>query len=125
MLFRSGLDVFRIWPPPAASDVPGPLVYEYLSSYWAENASGTPIAQFAADTDTCVFPDRLMIEGLKWRFFAAKGFDYSSSYAIWQRQVDTALARDGGAPVLNMARRRYPIFLSPANVQDGNFPNRP
>ncbi len=120
-----GLDVFRIWPPPAASDVPGPLVYEYLSSYWAATSSGSPIPQFAADTDTCVFPDRLMIEGLKWRFFAAKGFDYSSSYAIWQRQVDTALARDGGAPVLNMARRRYPIFLSPANVQDGNFPNRP
>ena len=24
---------------------------------------------------------------IKWRFFAAKGFDYSASFAIWQRQV--------------------------------------
>jgi len=120
-----GLDVFRIWPPPAASDVPGPLVYEYLSSYWAENASGTPIAQFAADTDTCIFPDRLLIEGVKWRFFAAKGFDYSSQYSIWQRQVDVSISRDGGSPVLNMARRRYPILISPANVPDGNWASRP
>jgi hypothetical protein len=36
-----------------------------------------------------------------------------------------AQARDGGAPVLSMTRRRWPIFISPANVQDGNFPNRP
>jgi hypothetical protein len=123
-----GLDVFRIWPPPASGDQPGPLAYEYLSKFWAEttptSSPGDPVLlpQFTNDTDTCIFNDRLMIEGLKWRFFAAKGFDYSTQYALWERQTQVAIARDGGAPVLNMARRRYPILLSPANVADGNWP---
>lgn len=119
-----GVNVFRLWPPPGVGDTPGPLAYEYISSYWAANASGTPKAQFTADTDTCIYDDRLIIEGIKWRFFAAKGFDYSSQFAIWQRQVDVAVARDGGSPKLNMARRQYPVFLSPANVQSGNYPGR-
>lgn len=118
-----GVDVFRIWPPPGLGDDPGPLVYEYLSRYWALDGS-TPIARFTSDTDTCVFNDRLMIEGLKWRFFASKGFDYASSFAIWNRQIQTAIARDGGAPMLDMARRRYPVLISPYNVQSGNFPGR-
>lgn len=117
-----GLDVFRLWPPPGTNDVPGPLAYEYLSNYWAADASANPKAAFTADTDTCIFPDRTVVEGIKWRFFAAKGFDYSASFAIWQRQVDLAIARDGGSPTLNMTRRKWPVFISPANVQDGNFP---
>jgi len=125
-----GLDVFRIWPPPAAGDVPGPLAYEYLSSYWAQGPvisgpsglTSIPQAQFTTDADTCIFDDRLMIEGLKWRLYAAKGFDFSTQLALWNRQTDIAMARDGGSPVLNMTRRRYPIYISPANVQDGNFP---
>jgi hypothetical protein len=125
-----GVDVFRLWPPPAASDVPGPLVYQYLSKYWASAAAtatpsgiiATPKAAFTADDDTCIYEDRLIVEGLKWRFFAAKGFDYSSQFAIWQRQLDVAMARDGGAPMLDMARRRYPVLISPYNIADGNWP---
>jgi len=126
-----GRDVFRLWPPPASGDQPGPLTYEYLSKFWAQtNPIGFPppptlLPEFRNDTDSCVFDDRLMIEGLKWRFFAAKGFDYSTQYALWERQTNVAIARDGGAPVLSMARRRASIFISPANVADGNWPGKP
>lgn len=117
-----GLDVFRLWPPPGTNDVPGPLVYEYLSKYWAEDASGTELPQFSADTDTCIYDDRLMIEGLKWRFYAAKGFDYSAQFAIWNRELQVAMGRDGGRKKLNMMGRRYRILMSPAQVQDGYYP---
>lgn len=119
-----GLDVFRLWPPPGTNDVPGPLSYEYLSKYWAMDSGAVPKARFSADSDTCIWDDRLLVEGIKWRFFAAKGFDYSSQFALWQRQLDVAMARDGGAATLSMTRRRFPIFLSPANVADGNWPGR-
>jgi hypothetical protein len=32
------------------------------------------------------------------------------------------MARDGGNSTLSLDRRRFPIFISPANVQDVNFP---
>jgi len=120
-----GQDVFRLWPPPSAGDTPGTLAYEYLSAYWAFDSAGDPAPAFTADVDTCIFDDRLMIEGLKWRFLAQKGMDYTASFAIWQQQVQTAIARDGGAPTLSLAKRRWPIFISPANVADGNWPSSP
>lgn len=121
-----GIDVFRLWPPPGTNDVPGPLVYEYLSSYWAQSAAvpSVPKASFTADDDTCIYNDRLMIEGLKWRFYAAKGFDFSTQFSIWERQVQTAIGRDGGAPKLALARRPWGVLISPAQVADGDWPGR-
>ena len=121
-------EVFRLWPPPAQNDTPGPLVYEYLSSYWVQSdpalTSGvsTPKGSYTADGDISVFDDRLLIEGLKWRFFAAKGFDYTSQLSIWNNQLQVAMARDGGAGILPLNRRRFPFLISPAQVQDGNWP---
>jgi hypothetical protein len=129
---RNG-EVFRLWPPPAQNDTPGPLVYEYLSAYWVQTEptytpSGlisTPKGSFTADGDICVFDDRLMIEGLKWRFFAAKGFDYTSQLAIWNNQLQVAMSRDGGAGILPLNRRRFPFLISPAQVPDGNWSGTP
>lgn len=121
-------EVFRLWPPPAQNDTPGPLVYEYLSSYWVQSdpalSSGvsTPKGSYTADGDISVFDDRLLIEGLKWRFFAAKGFDYTSQLSLWNNQLQVAMARDGGAGILPLNRRRFPFLISPAQVQDGNWP---
>lgn len=124
--------VFRLFPPPGQNDTPGPMVYEYLSSYWAQGAvSASPSGYdfttkpaFTADTDTCIYNDRLMIEGLKWRFFAAKGFDYSSQLALWENEVSVAIARDGSAPIVSLNRQKVPYLITSASVQDGFFPGR-
>lgn len=117
-----GNDVFRIWPPPTATDAPATFAYEYLSSYWAQDSAGTPQSGFVLDTDTCVFDDRVMIAGIKFNFFAVKGFDATRFERDYNVLVQTAMGRDGGAQTLDMARRRWPIFISPASVQDGFFP---
>jgi hypothetical protein len=126
------VQVFRLFPPPGQNDTPGPMVYEYLSSFWALSAV-TPVAgsydytrkpQFTADTDTCIYDDRLMIEGLKYRFFAAKGFDYSVSLANYEKLTSIAMARDGGTPVLSLNRQKRPYLITSANTQDGFFPGR-
>jgi hypothetical protein len=40
--------------------------------------------------------------------------------ADWDLQTQTAMA--GGSTTLSMTRRRFAMFISPASVQDGNFP---
>ena len=127
-----GLDVFRIWPPPAAGDVPGPLAYEYLSSYWAQGPvisgpsglTSIPQAQFTTDADTCIFGDRLMIEGLKWRFYAAKGFDFSHAVGAVEPADGYRDCAGWRQPGAGMTRRRYPMLISPANVQMVTSPDR-
>lgn len=123
---------FRLFPPPGQNDTPGPMVYEYLSSYWAQSAV-VPIAdgynfttkeEFTADTDTCIYDDRVMIEGLKYKFFQAKGWDWTGFYSSYQRVLDVSAARDGGVSVVSLNRRKMPYLISSANVQDGFFPGR-
>jgi hypothetical protein len=115
-------NTFRIWPPPSTNDTPSVLSWEYYSNAWVQTAGGYYTARMTADTDTALFDENLMVLGLKWMFFQAKGFQYQEVKQMWDRAADAELARDGGAQTLSMARRRFPIFLSPANVQDANFP---
>lgn len=120
-------NTYRIWPAPVEITDPLQLVYEYNSTNWVNvngstTSTGTAFA-FANDTDTPFLDDRAMIMGLKWRFKRIKG------YGGWENDrndyvdfVDRLIARDGGAQTLSMVKRVHPIFISPANVQDGFFP---
>lgn len=115
--------VYRIWPPPTANDVPAALVFEYVSNGWIQTLSGTYISAFAADTDVPLFNPQMMILGLKWRFYQAKGFSYGAMQQEAQDFVNREKARDGGIPDLSLTRRRFPWLITSANVQDGNFPS--
>lgn len=112
---------FRIWPPPSSSDAPSTLVFDYITAFWASAADGTPKGAYTLDSDTCVFPDDVMIAGLKARFFQTKGFDVSVYGPDYQRAKDTAMAQDGGAKTVNMGRKRWPVLLSGANIPDSGF----
>lgn len=72
------------------------ISYDYVSSYWAKDSGGTAQARFVSDTDTQVFDDDIFIEGLKWRFKKAKGFDWEPDFALYTRHLDAYKARDGG-----------------------------
>lgn len=118
-------DSFRIWPPPFELVVPMQLVFEYLSNAAvAVNGSATSFAQyFANDADTCLLDDNALIMGMKWLFWEAKGFgSYVTMQNRWVDYVERLVARDGAAPTLSVVKRVHPIFISPANVQDGFFP---
>jgi hypothetical protein len=115
---------FRIWPPPLEITSPLQLVFEYLSNAAvnAQNADTTFTQYFENDTDTCLLDDQAIILGIKWMFWEIKGFNYAAMQARWVDYVDRLIARDGAAPTLSMAKRVHPVFVSPANVQDGFFP---
>lgn len=111
-----------IWPPPSAEDTPSTLSMEYMSSYWVLSSAGTPKARFTADDDTTVFDPDLMVMGIKWLFFQAKGFEYTELRRQWREQVSVYAATDSGAQTLDMTGRTWPTFITPANVQDADWP---
>lgn len=121
-----GVNAFRIWPPPAgAADSPGTLVWEYISNQWVNKALGTFAASLTANDDTVIFPDDLLIMGIKWRFWQIKGFAYADLQAEYIDWVNREKARDGGQKILSLAPRRTAGLISPDNIQDASFPGRP
>lgn len=90
--------LFQTWPPIATVDYLG---FEYISNGWASNAALTAQSSFLADTDTCIYPDRLMVTGLKMRYQQAKGlgFDFVDEF---NEQLSIAFGNDSGAETLSM-----------------------
>lgn len=116
---------FRIWPAPVEITNPLQLAFEYLSinavATQGNVATGTS-KTFVNDTDTPILDDQAIVMGLKWRFWQIKGFNFADLKADWLDYVHALIGRDEGAPTINMVQRVSPIFISPANVQDGFFP---
>ena len=121
-------DKFQVWPPFGAERYMG---FEYVRTSWilATTAADVSKAYFTADTDTCVFNDRLMIESLKLRMAKAGGFEwlmkfYSArdiEHGFSTGLLDRCKAADASAPVLSMGRTRVAHLISEDNVQDSNF----
>lgn len=116
---------FRIWPPPVEITAPLQLVFEYLSlnAVNVNNANTTFAQYFANDADTPLLDDQAILTGIKWMFWEIKGMgSYVTLQNRWVDYVDRLIARDGAAGTLQLAKRVSPVFISPANVQDGFFP---
>lgn len=117
-------DNFRLWPPPVEITAPLQLVFEYLSlNAVMVNGSNSSFAQyFANDDDKPLLDDQAITMGIKWMFWEVKGFNYAAMQNRWLDYVNKLIGRDGAAPTLNLVKRVNPIFISPANVQDGFYP---
>ena len=116
---------FRIWPPPFDLAQQMQLVFEYTSNAAVDvHGSATNFARyFANDDDTCLLNENALIQGIKWMFWEIKGFgSYITLQTRWVDYVNRLIARDGASQTLTMVKRVHPIFISPANVQDGFFP---
>ena len=84
---------WRLWPPPTASG------------------------------DYPVIDAQAIILAVKWRLWAAKGFEYGAMQAESNDYVARLMARDGGSPDLTLGIPRGENYLlGPQNIQDGNFP---
>jgi hypothetical protein len=99
----SGSREFYIDPTPDSAET---IAYEYVSTQWCESSAGTAQSAWAADTDVGRLDEYLMELGVTWRFLNMVGLPYSEEREEYERQVDMAKARDGGAPTLNMAAPR-------------------
>lgn len=108
---------FQIWPMVTTGDTLG---FEYVSNAWAADAGGTAKTSFTLDTDTCIFPDRLMVLGLKKKYFKVKGFAplFDDEY---DRELNIAKANDSGSPTLSLAPKVSNILINWTQIPDSGY----
>jgi hypothetical protein len=109
---------FQIWPMVTANEVLG---FEYMSNAWALSVSGASQTSFIADTDTCVFPDRLMVLGLKKKMWEIKGFDTAAIERDYTMHLNIAKANDAGSQTLSMAPRISELLISYNQIPDSGY----
>ena len=109
---------FQIWPLTSTNEY---LSFEYISSNWATSAAGVGQSQFTADADTCIYPDRLIVLGLKKKYFEVKGFDTSAFQRDYDMQLNIAKANDQGSATLSLAPRVANVLIGWENIPDANY----
>lgn len=108
---------FQIWPALGTANTLG---FEYISNAWASDASGTAKTTFTVDTDTCIYPDVLMVLGLKNKYFQVKGLGpiYQEDY---DKQLSIAKANDAGSATLSFAPQPGNVLIGPNNIPDSSY----
>ncbi len=115
--FRQLGGQLQIWPALSTSHYLG---LEYISNAWARSATGTPQSSLVADTDTCIYPDDLMITGLKVAYQKAKGLgdDYVDDY---NAALSIAFGNDGGSAMLSMNPGQLNTLINWNNIPDSGY----
>jgi hypothetical protein len=109
---------FQIWPLTSTNEYLG---FEYISVNWATSAAGAGQTQFIADSDTCIYPDRLIVLALKKKYFEVKGFDTSAFQRDYDMQLNIAKANDQGSATLSLAPRTANVLIGWENIPDANY----
>lgn len=115
----SGTVKFSIDPTP--TDNGEELVFEYVSTGWCKNASEVWQSEFKNDTDVGLVDEYLIQLGVEWRMLNRLGMEYQEEKREYEIQVQQAIARDGGAPVLDLGTRRSRSLIGPWNVPDTGY----
>lgn len=116
--YRILANKFQIWP---IIGTPEYLGYEYISNAWVTSASGVSKTLFSADTDTCMFSDRLMILALKKKYFQVKGFDAGAYTVDYMAELDRAKADEAGSATLSMAPRLSQVLIGFDQIPDAGY----
>jgi hypothetical protein len=109
---------FQIWPGVSTNELLG---YEYRSKGWAESNTGVVKNSFTADTDTCIYPDRLMVLATKLKYFEAKGFDTTAMYRNYIEDFEIVRAQDMSAANLSFAPRPGTVLIGYDNLPDTGY----
>lgn len=109
---------FQIWPGISYNESLG---FEYRTYMWAINSLGTSIPAFSADTDTCIYPDRLMVLSTKLKYFEAKGFDTTAMFRNYEQELETCIAQNTSAANLSFAPRPGTVLIGYDNIPDSGY----
>lgn len=117
--FRILQNTITINPPPPNGVM---FAFEYISTGWVSSTTGVRSNKYLADTDTAIFPDSLLITGLKSLWKVAKGLDGSFDLGEFRVLLETIKSQDRSAPKLSLSPYGGTVLLTEWNIQDGSFP---
>lgn len=109
---------FQIFPGFSNAEYLG---FEYRSKGWAESSVGAVKNSFTADSDTCIYPDRLMVNATKLKYFEAKGFDTTAMYRNYEEEMEAAKALDMSSANLSFAPRPGSVLIGYDNIPDNGY----
>lgn len=111
-------NTFQIWPGVSTSEYLG---FEYVSNAWVAAQDGSSKTSFTADTDVSLYDDRLMVAGLKLKYWAIKGFETQLLQDDYDSVLAAVMGAEQGAPMLSFAPRLSQVLLGPENIPDSNY----
>jgi hypothetical protein len=99
------------------------LVFEYVSNAWCKSNANPPALRsaWAADSDLGVVDEFLIQLGVTWRILRRLGMSYSEELDEYSRQIDKAMAHDGGSKMLELTPAENLSLIGPWNLPETGF----
>lgn len=116
--FRIRGNTLRVIPTMTAGQT---VAFEWISRNWCESSGGTGQGAWAADTDVGRLDERIMAQGVIWRFKKYKGLDYAEDFQQYEAMVANAMARDGAKKHLQTGPAMTRRFLDRNSIAEGNW----
>ena len=116
--YRIIAGALAMYPVPVAGQS---CYFEYISKNWLTKAATGTASAWAADGDTPLLDNNLLVLDTLWRYKAAKGFSYTEDFNKAERLMLDLMARDGGKDTLNLSGAKYDIYPA-VLVPSGSWP---
>lgn len=100
------------------------IAFEYVSTNWVLKITDNSASEalFTADNDRYIWPDQLMVAGLKYYFLRAKKLDYGIEMTTFEQLKALAKTKDVPMPTQSLAPIQQPALISPWSAPEGSWP---
>lgn len=109
---------FHIRPVPTSAET---VSFFYRVKGWCKSNGGNRQTEWLADNDILLLDDFVFELGLKWRILYAQRREYAEEKAEYMRELNKALARDGGLKTYRILGPVDADFPYPGRIPETGF----
>lgn len=110
---------FHVFPTPALGEK---FHFYYISKLWVYDPNTDEYkAEVDDDDDLTLYDERLVITGMKWKLWSAKGMAADSLRDEFDYMLNANKSQTQGAPVIALDSRWEYLYISGQNVPDGSW----
>jgi hypothetical protein len=108
-----------VFPTPAPGEE---FHFYYISKLWVYDPVTTQYKDLVDDDgDTTLFDEFLMIAGMKYKLWAAKGMNANELLSEFNYMLNACKSQTQGAPVISLDSRHEHLLISGRNIPDGSW----